>query len=145
MSRCTVTIATLFLLVALLLIPVPARGIAAGSAKVPDGKTTCTGKARSTRACKASKPKPTLAKGMKVNIGGYRLWIQCIGKGSPTVVFDSGLDSDSSYWFPIEHASKSISRVCIYDRANRGASDRRPGKSPATAATVVKELHTLLR
>src|SRR5688500_4644430 len=36
--------------------------------------------------------------GQMVDVGGYRLHINCVGTGSPTVVIDSGLGDWSTTW-----------------------------------------------
>ena len=38
------------------------------------------------------------APGQLVDVGGYRLHIQCVGTGSPTVVLDAGLGGSSLDW-----------------------------------------------
>jgi hypothetical protein len=45
----------------------------------------------------AQESKPQ-APGKMVDIGGYQLYLDCRGKGSPTVVLDSGLDDTSGAW-----------------------------------------------
>jgi pimeloyl-ACP methyl ester carboxylesterase len=85
-------------------------------------------------------PTPTL-KG-KVDIGGYSLYIQCAGEGSPTVVMDHGL---GSIWRPVAivDAVKPQTRICFYDRAGLGSSDPSP-KKPRTSGDMMKDLHALL-
>ena len=81
--------------------------------------------------------------GQRVDIGGYSLHIYCQGKGSPTVVFDSGIGGFSLEWVNIQAALAGYTRVCIYDRAGYGWSDRSP--YPRTTYVIVQELHRLLR
>src|ERR687886_633459 len=38
----------------------------------------------------------TLEAGMKVDVGGYQLYVRCAGQGRPTAVFDAGASSGSS-------------------------------------------------
>src|SRR5215210_4088743 len=38
------------------------------------------------------------APGQLVDVGGYRLHIQCMGQGSPTVILESGLATLSTDW-----------------------------------------------
>src|SRR4030095_7049491 len=38
------------------------------------------------------------APGQLVDVGGYRLHVNCIGTGSPTVVIDAGLGDWSTSW-----------------------------------------------
>jgi pimeloyl-ACP methyl ester carboxylesterase len=93
----------------------------------------------------AAAPKPAFTR--KVDVGGFRLAIHCSGKGSPTVVLESGIGWDSRSWSAVEPTIAKTTRVCSYDRAGVGNSDARQPAKPKTvpAATVVKELHTLLR
>ncbi len=80
--------------------------------------------------------------GQRVDIGGYRLHIYCLGKGSPTVVFDSGIGGFSLEWARVQKALSKESRVCAYDRAGYGWSDRSP--YPRTTDIITSELHRLL-
>src|ERR1700730_8797580 len=59
-----------------------------------------------------------------VTIGsGQRLNIYCTGRGSPTVVFDSGLGEKTANWGLIQPAVAKRTRACSYDRAGLGFSD----------------------
>jgi pimeloyl-ACP methyl ester carboxylesterase len=78
-----------------------------------------------------------------VDVGGYRLFIDCKGKGSPTVVLDAGLGGSGANWLGIQRPASKTTRVCSYDRAGRFRSDRRPGDS-ATTDLLIRELHSLL-
>lgn len=80
--------------------------------------------------------------GQMVDVGGYRLHIDCRGEGSPTVVMDAGLGGLSLEWLPVQQPLSLRGRVCSYDRAGNGWSD--PGPQPRTASVIVDELHTLL-
>ena len=80
--------------------------------------------------------------GRLVDVGGYRLQIQCVGTGSPTVVLDAGLGGTSLDWNLVQPAIGQTTRVCAYDRAGMGWSDR--GPLPRTPAQIAGELHTLL-
>src|SRR5689334_15205133 len=80
--------------------------------------------------------------GRLVDIGGYRLHIQCVGTGSPTVVLDAGLGRTSLDWSLVQTAIGQTTRVCAYDRAGMGWSD--PGPAPRTPSQIAGELHTLL-
>src|SRR5215207_8827824 len=82
------------------------------------------------------------APGQLVDIGGYRLHIQCVGAGSPTVVLDAGLGGSSLDWSLVQSDLGSSTRVCAYDRAGMGWSD--PGPQPRTPRQIARELHTLL-
>jgi pimeloyl-ACP methyl ester carboxylesterase len=80
--------------------------------------------------------------GKLVDIGGYRLHINCTGTGSPTVILDAGLGGSSLDWSKIQPGVARFTRVCSYDRAGYGWSDTGPG--PRTSQQIVKELHLLL-
>jgi pimeloyl-ACP methyl ester carboxylesterase len=80
--------------------------------------------------------------GQMVDIGGYRLHIDCRGEGSPTVVMEAGLGGVSLEWLPAQRFLSHYGRVCTYDRAGNGWSD--PGPQPRTTSVIVDELHTLL-
>jgi pimeloyl-ACP methyl ester carboxylesterase len=82
------------------------------------------------------------APGQLVDVGGYRLHIQCVGTGSPTVVLDAGLGGASLDWSLVQPALSTTTRVCAYDRAGMGWSD--PGPAPRTPGQIARELHTLL-
>ena len=74
------------------------------------------------------------APGKLVDIGGYRLHIYCLGRGRPTVILDTGLGGSSEDWRQVQRQAKTISRVCIYDRAGYGWSDTSP--LPRTSRVV---------
>jgi pimeloyl-ACP methyl ester carboxylesterase len=80
--------------------------------------------------------------GKLVDIGGYRLHINCTGTGSPTVLLDAGLGGTSLDWSKVQPAVARFTRVCSYDRAGYGWSDTGPG--PHTSQQTVTELHLLL-
>src|SRR4051794_11883465 len=82
------------------------------------------------------------APGQLVDIGGYRLHIQCVGAGSPTVVLDAGLGGSSLDWSLVQPELGRSTRVCAYDRAGMGWSD--PSPQPRTPRQIADELHTLL-
>ncbi len=82
--------------------------------------------------------------GQLVDVGESRLHINCVGEGSPTIIVEAGAGYWSAAWMGIqpEIARKAKARVCTYDRAGLGWSDRSP--QARTADQVVSELHTLL-
>jgi pimeloyl-ACP methyl ester carboxylesterase len=80
--------------------------------------------------------------GKLVDIGGYRLHLNCTGTGSPTVLLDAGLGGTSLDWSLVQPGVARFTRVCSYDRAGYGWSDTGPG--PRTSQQIVKELHLLL-
>lgn len=66
--------------------------------------------------------------GRKVDVGGFALWIESRGDGTPTVVFESGGGEDSSEWSNIEPfiRERAQVRTVVYDRAGLGKSDPDP-------------------
>ena len=84
------------------------------------------------------------APGWLVDVGGYRLHINCAGTGGPTVVIDAGAGDWSASWSSwVQPGVAKTTRVCTYDRAGMGWSD--PGPLPRTAGRFADELHTLLQ
>src|SRR4051812_17417883 len=58
------------------------------------------------------------APGRLVDIGGRRLQLDCRGAGSPTVVFEAGLDlNGSTAWSTVHDSIAKITRACAYSRA----------------------------
>ena len=80
--------------------------------------------------------------GQMVDVGGYRLHLNCTGSGSPTVVIDAGHGDSSASWSWVQAEIARTTRVCTYDRAGMGWSEASP--YPRTARQFAKELHILL-
>lgn len=80
--------------------------------------------------------------GMLVDVGGRRLYITCMGEGSPTVILEHGMATESGSWAQVQQAVAQFTRVCAFDRAGRGTSD--PAPTPRTSEDMVADLHTLL-
>lgn len=80
--------------------------------------------------------------GKMVDVGGYRLHLNCTGSGSPTVVIDAGQGDWSASWGWVQADVAKTTRICTYDRAGMGWSEVSP--YPRTAQEFAKELHTLL-
>jgi len=93
---------------------------------------------RAKAALRAKYPPP----GQMVDVGGYQMHINCLGSGSPTVILDSGLGDFSLAWSLVQPEVAQSTRVCAYDRAGLGWSER--GPKPRTVQNIVEELHTLL-
>src|SRR5437870_10242016 len=75
----------------------------------------------------APKPPPP---GKLVDIGGYRLHVDCTGRGGPTVVLEAGAGDFSFDWSLVQPEVARFTRVCSYDRAGSAWSD--PGPVPRT-------------
>src|SRR5512140_2116427 len=93
-------------------------------------------------AAEAADAKAYPPPGKMVDVGGYRLHINCTGSGSPTVVIESGWGASSAGWAWVQPEVAKTTRVCTYDRAGMGWSEASP--EPRTAREYAKELHTLL-
>ena len=80
--------------------------------------------------------------GQMVNIGGYRLHLNCSGRGAPGVILEAGLGDSSLIWHDVQRSISQFTRVCSYDRAGLGWSDSSPlARDPLNETT---ELHLLL-
>jgi Alpha/beta hydrolase family len=96
----------------------------------------------SDRLVRSNPTPPVISR--KVDVGGFRLTISCLGTGSPTVVLESGAGWGDSAWYLLQPRVAKTTRVCSYDRAGLEGSDDRPAREPVPAAKVVEELHSLL-
>jgi pimeloyl-ACP methyl ester carboxylesterase len=86
-----------------------------------------------------------------VDIGGRSLRYKCAGQGSPTVIVEPGLgislETVFSWdrkmgWALIFPKIQKATRICVYDRAGLGRSDKAP--VPRTSSDVANDLHALL-
>ncbi len=98
--------------------------------------------------------------------GGRRMYLECRGTGSPTVVFEAGSgnaadmwsENGAAYWSESNPGASGISvlpavaqltRVCAYDRPNTNLAFDEPSRSdpvqvPRTLDALVADLHALL-
>lgn len=81
--------------------------------------------------------------GSLVDVNGHKLHIYCSGSGNPAVILDAGGGSFSLDWFLVQSKVALFTKVCSYDRAGYGWSDKIPGER--TSKEFVMELHTLLK
>lgn len=81
-------------------------------------------------------------RGQLVEVGPYRLHLECHGSRGPTVILEPGAGGSAASMGLIAPAVARDSRVCVYDRAGRGWSD--PAASPPDGAQIATDLHTLL-
>jgi pimeloyl-ACP methyl ester carboxylesterase len=81
-------------------------------------------------------------RGELVDVGPYRLHLECHGSRGPTVILEPGGGGSAASMGLIAPAVANDSRVCVYDRAGRGWSD--PAQSPPDGAQIATDLHTLL-
>lgn len=80
--------------------------------------------------------------GTLVDIGGYRLHLDCTGAGSPTVLLEADAVSTVLSWSLVQPAVADVTRVCAYDRAGLGWSDA--ADNARTGDHVVTDLRALL-
>ena len=80
--------------------------------------------------------------GRLVDVGPHRLHIHCTGRGSPAVVFESGLGGTSLDWARVQPEVSRLTRACSYDRAGYGWSEA--GPEPRDARRIAGELDRLL-
>jgi pimeloyl-ACP methyl ester carboxylesterase len=83
---------------------------------------------------------PYVAVGQLFEVDGRRLYLDCRGQGSPTVVLDAGSGSDSATWAAALDGLAAITRTCAYDRAGRGRSDPADRHTLADAASKLSRL-----
>jgi pimeloyl-ACP methyl ester carboxylesterase len=88
--------------------------------------------------------------------GGRKMYLECRGSGSPTVVLIAGLNGSAEDWNIAEKQSPTVfaevakfTRVCAYDRPGTPVGEK-PSRSdpvpqPTTAGDAVADLHALLR
>jgi len=81
-------------------------------------------------------------RGQLVDVGPYRLHLECTGSRGPTVILEPGGGGSAASMGLITPAVARDSRVCVYDRAGRGWSD--PAASPPDGEQIATDLHRLL-
>src|SRR3984957_2124409 len=81
--------------------------------------------------------------GRMIDIGGRELYLNCSGKGSPTIVLVAGGDAFSIDWALVQPRVAGNTRVCSYDRAGLGWSDF--GPADETVEQTVSDFHSLLQ
>lgn len=82
------------------------------------------------------------APGQLVDIGGTRLHLNCSGTGSPVVILEAGFPGSSLDWTLVQPGVAEFTRVCSYDRAGFGWSEK--GKEPRSSAQIGQDLKALL-
>jgi pimeloyl-ACP methyl ester carboxylesterase len=81
--------------------------------------------------------------GEMVDVNGQLMHINCLGEGSPTVILEAANFAMSAHWVRVQQQLAQTTRVCAYDRAGMGWSER--GPEPRDARQISSELHTLLK
>jgi pimeloyl-ACP methyl ester carboxylesterase len=90
--------------------------------------------------------------------GGRKMFLECRGSGSPTVILESGYRNDADIWSaelepgmsPVFSEIATFTRVCAYDRPGTFLDADHLGRStpvpmPRTARDLVSDLHALLQ
>lgn len=82
----------------------------------------------------------------QIDVGGHSLRMLISGRGSPTVVFETGGSPGAGgpleYWERVQPAVSKFTSTVSYDRAGTGLSA--PGPKPRDARQVARELHAAL-
>lgn len=73
---------------------------------------------------------------------GRKINLSCKGRGSPTVLLESGFGASSSAWHKVQPVLARTTRVCAYDRAGSGFSD--PGPLPRDGGAIARDLDQAL-
>lgn len=74
---------------------------------------------------------------------GRTLNLVCSGRGSPTVLLESGFGAGASAWGLVQPQFARSTRVCSYDRAGYGFSPA--GPRPRDGAAIARDLDQALR
>ena len=80
--------------------------------------------------------------GRLIDLGGYKLHLNCTGQGRPTVVLSPGAGDFSFDWALVQPEVAKFTRVCSYDRSGAAWSDL--GPKPRTVYQEVFDLRRLL-
>ena len=92
----------------------------------------------------AAGPDPYAQPGRLVRLAdGRALNLVCSGRGSPTVILESGFGAGAFAWGQVQPVVARRTRVCSYDRAGYGFSD--PGPLPRDGAAIARDLDGALR
>jgi pimeloyl-ACP methyl ester carboxylesterase len=109
--------------------------------------------------CVAEQEKSTGNFARLIDIGsGRKMFLECRGSGSPTVILESGYRNDADIWSTeLESGMSTVflevarfTRVCAYDRPGTFLDADHLGRStpvpmPRTAGDLVSDLHALLQ
>lgn len=77
-----------------------------------------------------------------VDIGERSLYLACDGQGDLAIILLNGAGNDTTSWNGIIAELRANTRVCVYDRANTGASD--PAPTPMSLGDSVGDLMALM-
>lgn len=76
--------------------------------------------------------------GRMVDLGGYRVHLDCAGKGSPAVMIIGG--GFSFDWTLVQTQIAQVTRVCVYDASGTAWSDPGPGRGCPAWVNEVRAL-----
>lgn len=99
-----------------------------------------------TSTLNAQKEPPIPPPGQMVDIGGWKIHVNCTGEAKPnqpTIILEAGAGDFSVEWSLVQPSIAQFARVCSYDRAGDGWSEM--GPHPRTMRQLVYELHTLMQ
>jgi pimeloyl-ACP methyl ester carboxylesterase len=75
-------------------------------------------------------------------VNGHSLYLNCSGRGTPTVILFNGLGERASGWARVQPNVAATTRVCTFDRAGEGWSGPGPGRQDGRR--LAADLHALL-
>jgi pimeloyl-ACP methyl ester carboxylesterase len=75
-------------------------------------------------------------------VDGHRLYLSCVGAGTPTVLLFNGHGERTPNWTWVQRSVASTTRVCAFDRAGQGWSGAAPGRQDGRQ--LAADLHALL-
>ena len=81
-------------------------------------------------------------RGELVDVGPYRLHLECTGTGAPTVILEAGGGASAATFDWIAPDVARHTTVCVYDRAGKGWSDA--AQTAPDGAQIATDLHALL-
>jgi hypothetical protein len=90
----------------------------------------------------ATTSNPAPSTGRTYLVDGHRLYLNCVGSGSPTVVLFNGHSARTPNWAWVQSAVARQTRVCAYDPAGQGWSGKAPGRQDGHE--LAADLHGLL-
>ena len=80
--------------------------------------------------------------GRLIDVCGRRVHVFTLGRGTPAVVFESGIAASSLNWTAVQREVARITSASTYDRPGFGWSD--PARGPADAASACARLRATL-
>ena len=83
------------------------------------------------------------APGELIVVDDRLMHVHCVGRGSPTVIFELGIGSVAAAWSDIHRQVSLFTRACAYDRAGLGYSE--PTDQPLRSSDVAQRLQKLMQ